>query len=132
TLTGWDRCNIVAPLSERFRVPVCLENDADAAVFGECAAGAGRGCDPVVMLTFGTGIGGGAVVSGHIYRGVRGEHPELGHIPTSADRLECYCGIGGCLESVASGTAIAQAGAEAGYADARAVFAAADQGEARA
>ena len=128
TLSGWDRCDIVQPLREQFGVPVCLENDADAAAFGECVHGAGKGFDPVVMLTFGTGIGGGAVRAGQIYRGVNGEHPELGHMLVRSDGPECYCGARGCLESVASGTAIASAGQSLGLADARAVFAAAASG----
>ena len=132
TLAGWDRCDIVTPLAARFRSPVWLENDADVAACGESAAGAGRGFDPVVMLTFGTGIGGGAVVNRGIYRGVNGEHPELGHIPVASGGPECYCGIRGCLESLASGTAIGQAGQAVGYADARDVFAAAARGEGKA
>jgi glucokinase len=132
TLTGWDQCDIVAPLSKRFDVPVYLENDADAAAVGECVGGAGHGFDPVVMLTFGTGIGGAAVVGGQIYRGVQGEHPELGHIPISAGGPPCYCGIAGCLESMASGTAIGAAGQAAGFADARAVFAAGAAGDSAA
>jgi glucokinase len=132
TLGGWDQCDIVTPLRERFGVPVCLENDADAAAMGECFAGAGRGCSPVVMLTFGTGIGGGVVVDGRIYRGAQGEHPELGHVPVDAAGPGCYCGTRGCLESLASGTAIGAAGRAFGCADARAVFAAAAAGEARA
>ena len=117
----------------RFGVPVYLENDADAAAVGECVRGAGHGFDPVVMLTFGTGIGGAAVVGGQIYRGVRGEHPELGHIPIeSGVGAACYCGIAGCLESIASGTAIGAAGQAAGFADARAVFAAAKAGDSAA
>lgn len=122
TLRGWDRCNIVQPLAERFTVPVYLENDADAAGFGECAQGAGRGHDPVVVLTFGTGIGGAAVVGGAIYRGAHGEHPELGHTPVHPDGPACYCGTNGCLESIASGTAIANAGKAHGFEDAQAVF----------
>jgi glucokinase len=129
TLAGWDRCDIVTPLSQRFGRPVFLENDADAAAVGECAFGAGRGADPVVMLTFGTGIGGAAIVRGRIYRGVNGEHPEIGHLPIAADGPQCYCGIRGCLESLAAGAAIAEVGQAAGLADARAVFLAAQDDE---
>ncbi len=124
TLTGWKGCDIVTPLQRRFGVQVSLENDADVAALGECACGAGRGFDPVVMLTFGTGIGGAAVVHGQIYRGANGEHPELGHVWVSGEGPVCYCGVAGCLESIASGTAIALAGKAAGFADTRAVFAA--------
>jgi glucokinase len=132
TLADWMDCDIVSPLRERFGVPAWLENDADMAAVGECFAGAGRGADPVVMLTFGTGVGGGALVGGEIYRGVGGEHPELGHVPALPDGPECYCGMRGCLEAVASGTAIGKAGQAAGFADARAVFAAAKGGDAGA
>ena len=132
TLSGWDRCDIVTPLRERFSVPVHLENDADAALVGECWIGAGRGCDPVVMLTFGTGVGGAAMIGGRILRGANGEHPEMGHVAVKADGPECYCGIRGCLESLASGSAIAAAGIEGGYRDIAAVFSAAEKGELRA
>ncbi len=132
TLGGWDRCDIVTPLRARFGAPVRLENDADAAAVGECFAGAGRGFDPVVMLTLGTGVGGAAIVRGEIYRGAGGEHPELGHLLVAGDGPECYCGTRGCLESLVSGTAVAAAGLGHGYADARAVFAAAGRGEAAA
>ncbi len=132
TLGGWNRCDIVTPLRERFGVPVYLENDADAAAFGECLAGAGRGFDPVVMLTFGTGVGGAAVVDGRIYRGASGEHPEIGHILVAPDGPKCYCGAGGCLESIASGTAIGESGRQCGLPDARAVLAAANQGNPQA
>ncbi|MCZ7635475.1 MAG: ROK family protein [Verrucomicrobia bacterium] len=115
TLTGWDRCDIVTPLHARFGVPVWLENDADAALLGECFAGAGRDLDPVVLLTFGTGIGGAAMVRGALYRGANGEHPELGHIPVLPDGPACYCGHRGCLESLASGTALADAGRPHGW-----------------
>jgi len=128
TLTGWDRCDIVTPLRERFGMPVHLENDADAAALGECSVGAGCGVDPVVMLTFGTGVGGAVIRRGAVYRGVNGEHPELGHLAVRPDGPACYCGTRGCLESLASGTAIALAGRTAGLADSRAVFAAARQG----
>lgn len=132
TLPGWDNCQIVAPLAARFNVPVRLENDADAAALGECFAGAGRGCNRVVMLTFGTGIGGAAILDGKIYRGANGEHPELGHVPVLPDGPDCYCGRPGCLEALASGTAIQAAGNEAGFPDTRAVFAATAKGDQRA
>lgn len=128
TLEGWDRCDIVTPLRERFGVAVLLENDADAAAMGECFAGAGRGFDPVVMLTLGTGVGGAAIVHGSIYRGMHGEHPELGHLLVAPDGPACYCGARGCLEALASGTAIGAAGKQIGLADAREVFAAAASG----
>lgn len=128
TLTGWDRCDIVTPLASRLGVPVRLENDADAAALGECFAGAGRGCDPVVMLTFGTGVGGAVVMRGNINRGASGEHPELGHVPVEPDGPPCYCGIRGCLESVASGTAVGEAARAAGFTDAKEVFVAARAG----
>lgn len=132
TLTGWDRCDIVTPLRERFDVPVWLENDADAAGLGEHFRGTGQGCSPIVMLTFGTGIGGATILSGGISRGANGEHPELGHVPVDLAGPECYCGARGCLESLASGTAIGAAGQPFGWRDARAVFTAAAAGEVRA
>ena len=128
TLPTWDDCDLVSPLAKRFSVPARMENDADAAASGEARFGAGRGSDPMVMLTFGTGIGFAAIMKGQIYRGVAGEHPEAGHIPTTADGPECYCGLRGCFEAMASGTAIDAAGKVAGFADGRAVFAAAAKG----
>lgn len=128
TLAGWNRCDLVSPLRERFGVPVWLENDADVAALGECFCGAGCGFDPVVMLTFGTGVGGAAIVRGEIYRGAGGEHPELGHVPVDPVGPQCYCGTRGCLESLASGTAIGEVGQAADLPEARAVFAAAAAG----
>ncbi len=125
TLPGWDGADIVTPLREAFRVPIHLENDADAAGLGELHFGAGRGANPLVMVTLGTGVGGAALVGGRIYRGVAGEHPELGHLAVEAAGPECYCGRRGCWESLASGTAIGAAGQSFGFADSRAVFAAA-------
>jgi glucokinase len=131
TLPTWVDCDIVSRLGAVVGKPVYLENDADAAALGEHFAGAARGFRQVVMLTFGTGVGGGVILDGHVYRGTRGEHPELGHIPVDADGPTCYCGMRGCLESIASGTAIAATGAPH-FADARAVFAAAARGESAA
>jgi len=124
TLPGWDGADIVSPLGQAFKVPVRLENDADAAAVGEFQLGAGRDASPLVMVTLGTGVGGAALVNGEICRGVNGEHPELGHIPVLPDGRPCYCGARGCWESLASGTAIADEGGPFGFKNSRAVFAA--------
>ena len=109
TLPTWDGVNIVRPLGERYGVPVALENDADAAAMGECWLGAGRGGELVAMVTVGTGVGGGVIARGRIYRGVGGAHPEIGHQCIDPAGPPCYCGIRGCWESLASGTAMALA-----------------------
>jgi glucokinase len=69
------------------------------------------------------------VIDGEVFRGAQGEHPELGHMAIDPLGPPCYCGISGCLEAIASGTAIAAAGSAAGYADSREVLAAASRGE---
>jgi glucokinase len=109
TLPTWDGVNIVRPLRERFGVPVALENDADAAAMGEVWLGAGHGGRIVVMVTIGTGIGGAVILDGQIYRGIDGAHPEIGHQCLDPAGPPCYCGARGCWESLASGTAIANA-----------------------
>jgi glucokinase len=132
TLPTWVECPIVARLQSVYMLPVFLENDADAAALGETFAGAAQNCDRVVMLTFGTGVGGGAIIGGDVYRGVLGEHPELGHIPIDSSGPACYCGTRGCLEAIASGTAISAAGQEAAIGDSREVFSRAASGDERA
>lgn len=129
TLPGWEDAAIVQALENQLEVPVRLENDADAALLGECRFGAGQDADPVVMLTFGTGVGGGIFAGGRVVRGVRGQHPELGHLRVVPDGPACYCGTRGCIESIASGTAIGERGRTAGWGDARSVFAAAQAGK---
>ena len=129
TLPGWTGGNIMAALGERFACPVVLENDADMALLGECLAGAGRGYDPVVMLTFGTGIGGAVRAKGAILRGVGGEHAELGHVPVDPDGPPCYCGARGCFETLASGSALSAAARAQGMGDARRLLARAAEGD---
>ena len=128
TLPGWEGNDIVNPLIARFGTPVRLVNDADAALLGEALAGAARGARLAVMLTVGTGIGGAALIDGAILRGAAGEHPEIGHLIVDPAGPDCYCGSRGCIEAFAAGPALARAGAEFGYADAEAVFAAAESG----
>ena len=132
TLPTWDNWDIVTPLATALGVSAFLENDGDAALLGEAFAGAARGCESAVMLTFGTGIGSGVLLDGRLYRGCQGEHPEMGHIPVDADGPGCYCGRKGCLESLASGAAITAAGRVSGFDDSRDVFAAAVKGDAAA
>ena len=122
--------DIVSPLRSAFGCRVVLENDADMALLGECWSGAGRGFDPVVMLTFGTGIGGAALVGGALLRGVSGAHPELGHVPVDPAGPACYCGTRGCFESLASGTALGEAARAAGLADSAELLARAREGDA--
>ena len=129
TLPGWEGNDILSPLIARFGTPVRLVNDADAALLGEALAGAARGARIAVMLTVGTGIGGAALIDGAILRGAAGAHPEIGHLIVDPAGPECYCGSRGCIEALAAGPALARAGAEHGYADAEAVFAAAEAGE---
>lgn len=132
TLPGWEGRNIVAALSAGIDAPVWIENDADAAALGEYYYGAGQGADRLAMLTFGTGVGGAVVLGGEIYRGVAGEHPEFGHMPAASAGPVCYCGRQGCVESLASGPAMADAGRTHGFLDTKGVFAAAESGDSRA
>jgi glucokinase len=129
TLPGWEDANVVRALKDAFGRPVVLENDADMALLGECFAGAGHGFDPVVMLTFGTGVGGAALVRGKLLRGAGGEHPEIGHVPVDPRGPRCYCGTSGCLESMASGAALTAAAEANGLGDARGLLARAQGGD---
>ncbi len=102
-------------LAERVGRPVLLDNDANVAAIGEHRFGAARGAGYVVMLTIGTGIGGGLILGGRPYRGATGAAAELGHIVVDIDGPPCQgnCPNRGCLETLASGTAIARDGREA-------------------
>ena len=99
----------VFPLTElhtRLRVPVFMENDANAAAFGEYLAGAGQGTKNFLCLTFGTGVGGGAILGGKILRGFNFAGGEFGHTVIVADGEPCACGRRGCYESYASVSAL--------------------------
>jgi glucokinase len=89
---------------------VCADNDANAAALGEALYGAGRGARLVCYFTVSTGIGGGVVVSGRLFRGATGQAGEFGHLKLRADEPPCACGDRGCLEALASGTAIGRRG----------------------
>ncbi len=106
TLPGWQGGNLVAALGEAFGVPVAVENDADAVALAETRWGAARGSSRFLYITVSTGIGGGIVLSGELYRGVDGAHPELGHQVIDPSGPRCYCRARGCWESLASGPAL--------------------------
>ena len=102
-------------MAERLGLPVFVDNDANLALLAEARAGAARGASHAVMLTLGTGIGGGLLLDGRLYRGARGGGAELGHVVVDVDGPPCQggCPNRGCLEAFASGSAIGRAGAEA-------------------
>ena len=105
--------NLVQPIKERFNVPVYLDNDANVAAIGEFMFGAGKGKENIVFFTVSTGVGGGAVLNGQAYRGNTSNALEIGHMTVAPDGPRCGCGKVGCLEAVASGTAIGKRGQEA-------------------
>ncbi len=108
TLPGWENVDVRTPLSQAFEAPLVMENDADAAALGEAWLGSGKGASRFALVTVGTGVGSGFIVDGVIYRGMGGEHPEAGHQVLDPHGPACYCGARGCLESLASGPAIAE------------------------
>jgi glucokinase len=102
-------------MSERLGLPVYVDNDVNLALLAEHRHGAARGAQDAVMLALGTGIGGGLLLGGRLYRGARGFGAELGHMVVDLDGPPCggRCPGRGCLEALASGTAIGVAGEEA-------------------
>jgi len=106
-LPGWRGKNPVKDLAEIFKVRVALENDGDAAALAEAGWGAGRDRTRLIYVTVGTGIGGGIILDGQLYRGVDGAHPEVGHQVLDPAGPACSCGFRGCWESLAAGPAMA-------------------------
>jgi glucokinase len=105
-LPGWRKVPLLEHLRQRLRLPLLLENDANAAVYGEYWAGAGRGKETIVLLTLGTGVGGGIIIDGGLLRGVEGMAGEIGHLTVEPEGEPCLCGNRGCLESYASARGI--------------------------
>jgi len=106
-LPAWKGCNPVKDLAREFNVRAALENDGDAAALGEAAWGAGTGKSRLIYVTVGTGIGGGIILDGELYRGVDRSHPEVGHHVVDASGPLCSCGFRGCWEALATGPAMA-------------------------
>ncbi len=111
-LPGWVEIPIAARLSEEFGAPTGIENDANACALAEHRFGAGRGARHMAFLTLSTGIGGGLILDGRIYRGHRFLAGEAGHQVIEEGGAACGCGKRGCLEAYASGTGIARRLAE--------------------
>jgi len=128
---------VVQLLAERLQRPVALDNDGNAAAWGEAMVGAGQGVEDFLMVTLGTGVGGGLILNGAMHHGIGGMAGEFGHMTTSHGR-PCGCGNTGCLEAIASARAMETLAAQElgkalplpelaeearqGNADARAVF----------
>ena len=105
-IKNWNNVNLHQELSLLIDCQIVIENDANAAAWGESRFGAGQGRKDMLMLTLGTGVGGGLVISDSLFRGSFGIRAELGHIRLIPDGILCGCGVRGCLEQYASGTAL--------------------------
>jgi len=104
---------LVKPIKERYNIPTYLDNDANVATLSEFMFGAGKGSKNMVFVTVSTGVGGGAILNGNIYRGSTANALEIGHTTVMKGGPRCGCGNTGCVESVASGTAIMKRAKEA-------------------
>lgn len=104
---GWDVFNIAQKLTELTGFPVKAGNDANVAALGEFWKGGGQGCDNMVFVTLGTGVGGGIVVEGKLLHGAHGSGAEIGHLVLNRDEtVPCNCGKRGCVEQYCSATGI--------------------------
>ena len=112
-MPGWDRYPIRTTLEKRWNCSVSLNNDAELGAVGEWAYGAARSAANLAYIKVGTGVGAGLLLDGHIYRGATGSAGEIGHLTIDPNGTLCTCGNRGCLETFASGTAIARLAREA-------------------
>ena len=115
-LPGVVELDVRGALTDRLGLPVVVENDASCAAWGERGRGAGRGLDHMVMVTLGTGIGGGLVLDGRLYRGANGFAGEIGHMIIDRHGPRCPCGQRGCWERFASGSGLGRLAREAALA----------------
>ncbi|NIO03647.1 MAG: ROK family protein [Proteobacteria bacterium] len=112
-LQGWINFDIRTPTEAALGVPLAIENDANCFAIGEFWRGAAQDANHACALTLGTGVGGGIILNGQIWRGTDGMAGEVGHMVIETDGLPCKCGSRGCLEQYASATAIRQFAVEA-------------------
>ena len=132
-IKNWEGTNIKERLESEFGVKTEVLNDANAAALGEMWKGAARGKENVVVMTIGTGVGGGIIVDSKILLGTKGFAGEIGHIPVNVDGEDCSCGNKGCIEHYGSTSALVRKvkeavisgeikGIEAGKVDGRLIF----------
>ncbi|GAJ07289.1 unnamed protein product, partial [marine sediment metagenome] len=107
-LPGWHDVPLRDIVKEKYKVNTFLINDASAAALGEHHFGIGQGVNNLILLTVGTGIGGGIIINGRLYSGASGSAGEIGHITIDVNGPRCSCGNTGCLEALVSGTAVAK------------------------
>ena len=112
-LPGWINLPLSAEVSRRCGYPCFLENDANSAALAEAHVGAGKGTQCMIMLTLGTGIGGGIVIDGRVWHGADDIAAELGHVSVKYDGIRCNCGSIGCVEAYASATGVVRRAREA-------------------
>ena len=128
---GWGVFDVVKEMTEKTGLYIKVGNDANVAALGEMWQGGGKGRKNMIMVTLGTGVGGGILTGGHLLEGARGLGGELGHYRTHAlDGVDCTCGAKGCWERYAATTALVRAAQEKNpdWKDGRAIFAAAEAG----
>jgi len=104
-LPNWKNIPLVDRISSKIKMPVFIDNDANCAAIAEHWIGAAKGTQNAILLTLGTGVGGGIIINNKIYRGSHGTAGELGHITISINGNKCACGNFGCLEAYASANA---------------------------
>jgi glucokinase len=112
-LEGWENIALRDEMQHRFSAPAFMDNDANAAALAEAMFGAGKGHQYLLYLTVSSGIGGGIITGGRVYRGATGMAGEIGHMTVLPDGPPCTCGRRGCLEALASGWSIARRAQEA-------------------
>ena len=103
---GWNELPVTKLMNEVLPYPIRLTNDANAAAYGEAKFGAGKSYETVIMLTLGTGVGGGIIINGQLFEGNQAKGGELGHTVIVVDGEQCTCGRKGCLEAYASASAL--------------------------
>jgi glucokinase len=103
---AWRNEPLKSELEKRVELPVVIENDANAAAWGEFRFGAAHDADDLLLVTVGTGVGGGLVLDGEVYRGANGVGAEIGHMRVVPNGILCGCGKHGCFEQYASGSAL--------------------------
>ena len=105
---GWDNFSLVQFIKDQLRIPAIIDNDANVGALAESVCGAGQGFDPLFYMTISTGIGGGIIINGRLFRGINGIAGEIGHVSLDPHGPICLCNTPGCLERFCSGPWLAR------------------------